>query len=74
MAGALTRGYATSSTDTGHTGGGANWALGHPEKAVDFGWRAVHEMTLASKKVIANHTGRARFSSGTAAPRVAGRR
>jgi feruloyl esterase len=59
MASALTRGYATSSTDTGHTGGGANWALGHPEKAVDFGWRAVHEMTLASKKVIASHTGRA---------------
>ena len=59
MASALTRGYATSSTDTGHTGGGANWALGHPEKVVDFGWRAVHEMTLASKKVIASHTGRA---------------
>ena len=59
MAIALTRGYATSSTDTGHTGGGANWALGHPEKVVDFGWRAVHEMTVASKKVIASHTGRA---------------
>src|SRR6478752_3897544 len=59
MASALTRGYATSSTDTGHTGGGASWALGHPEKVVDFGWRAVHEMTIASKKVIASHTGRA---------------
>ena len=59
MASALTRGYAASSTDTGHTGGGANWALGHPEKVVDFGWRAVHEMTVASKKVIASHTGRA---------------
>jgi feruloyl esterase len=59
MANALARGYATSSTDTGHTGGGASWALGHPEKVVDFGWRAVHEMTLASKKVIASQTGRA---------------
>jgi Tannase and feruloyl esterase len=59
MASALARGYATGSTDTGHTGGGANWALGHPEKVVDFGWRAVHEMTVASKKVIASHTGRA---------------
>ena len=59
MANALARGYATSSTDTGHTGGGANWALGHPEKVVDFGWRAVHEMTLASKKIIAGYTGRA---------------
>jgi feruloyl esterase len=59
MAGALARGYATSSTDTGHTGGGASWASGHPEKVVDFGWRAVHEMTIASKKIIASRTGRA---------------
>ena len=59
MESALKQGYATSSTDTGHAGGGAAWALGHPEKVVDFGWRAVHEMTLASKKIIASHTGRA---------------
>src|SRR5919201_3030142 len=59
MANALARGYATSSTDTGHVGGGAAWASGHPEKVVDFGWRAVHEMTVASKKIIASHTGRA---------------
>ena len=55
MAAALARGYATSSTDTGHTGGSASWALGHPEKVVDFGWRAVHEMTVAAKKIIARH-------------------
>jgi feruloyl esterase len=54
---ALNRGYATSSTDTGHTGGGAAWAAGHPEKVVDFGWRAVHEMTVAAKKIIASHYG-----------------
>ena len=59
MASALTRGYATGSTDTGHVGGGASWALGHPEKVVDFGWRAVHEMTIASKKIIDSQTGRA---------------
>src|SRR5262245_3000690 len=52
MATALARSYATSSTDTGHSGGGASFALGHPEKAIDFGWRAVHEMTVAAKKVI----------------------
>ena len=52
---ALARGYATSSTDTGHTGGGASWALGHPEKVVDFGWRAIHEMTMAAKRIIASH-------------------
>jgi feruloyl esterase len=50
---ALARGYATASTDTGHAGGGARFALGHPEKAIDFGWRAVHEMTVASKKIVA---------------------
>ena len=52
---ALARGYATSSTDTGHTGPGASFALGHPEKLIDFGWRAVHEMTAAAKKIIASH-------------------
>lgn len=50
---ALSRGYATSSTDTGHVGNSGSFALGHPEKVIDFGWRAVHEMTTASKKIIA---------------------
>ena len=59
MAAALARGYATSSTDTGHAGGGASWALGHPEKVIDFGWRAVHEMAVVSKAIIARHAGRA---------------
>ena len=49
MATALGRGYATSSTDTGHVGNSGDFALGHPEKVIDFGWRAVHEMTVASK-------------------------
>ena len=53
MAAALARGYATGSTDTGHAGGSASFALGHPEKVNDFGWRAVHEMTVASKTIIA---------------------
>ncbi len=52
MTTALGRGYATASTDTGHSGGGAAWALGHPEKVIDFGWRAVHEMAVVSKQVI----------------------
>jgi feruloyl esterase len=56
---ALLRGYAASSTDTGHTGNTANFAPGHPEKVIDFGWRAVHEMTLASKRVIAAYYGSA---------------
>jgi feruloyl esterase len=53
MANALVRGYATSSTDTGHTGNTAAFSQGHPEKVIDFGWRAVHEMTVASKRLVA---------------------
>src|SRR5262249_9777444 len=37
------RGYAAAGTDDGHAGGaGAAWAIGHPEKLGDFGYRAVH--------------------------------
>ena len=53
MGTALARGYATSSTDTGHTGGRASFAMGHPEKLIDFGFRSVHEMTLKAKAIIA---------------------
>lgn len=59
LAGALIRGYATASTDTGHTGGDAAWAVGHPEKFVDYGHRAVHEMTEKAKLVIAAYLGSA---------------
>lgn len=51
----LSRGYATSSTDTGHLGNTASFGLGHPEKVIDFGWRAVHEMTVVSKQLIASY-------------------
>lgn len=49
------QGYAVAATDTGHTGNGltADFAVGHPEKLVDFGHRAVHEMTVAAKQAIA---------------------
>jgi feruloyl esterase len=53
MAAALAAGYATASTDTGHTGNNANFILGHPEKVTDFAYRAVHEMTVAAKSIIA---------------------
>ena len=51
MAAGLRRGYAAASNDTGHKGGGAAFAL-HPEKVVDFGYRAMHEMTVQSKAII----------------------
>jgi feruloyl esterase len=53
MAAALKEGYATASTDTGHVGGNGMFALDHPEKIVDFGWRAVHETAAKSKALIA---------------------
>src|SRR5712691_9506013 len=52
MAEALGRGYATSSTDTGHVGGSGSFALGHQEKLIDFGYRSEHEMTVKSKAII----------------------
>jgi len=52
MAAALLRGYATSSTDTGHSTAGGSFALGHPEKLIDFAWRSEHEMTVKAKAVV----------------------
>jgi feruloyl esterase len=59
MANALYYGYATAGTDGGHTGeaNDASWALGHPEKVIDFGYRAVHQMTLNAKLVIEGYFG-----------------
>src|SRR5713226_1569083 len=58
MGQALRRGYATSSTDTGHTGGSGSFALGHPEKLIDFAWRSEHEMTVKAKAIIAAFYGK----------------
>src|SRR5687767_11344757 len=52
MAAGLLRGYAAASNDTGHKGGSAAFSLGHPEKLVDFGYRAMHQMAVQSKAVI----------------------
>jgi feruloyl esterase len=53
---ALKDGYATASTDTGHKandgGGNGLFALGHPEKIIDFGYRALHETTVKAKEII----------------------
>lgn len=61
LAVAVLRGYATAATDTGHTGSGidATWALGHPEKIADFGYRGVHEMTLNGEAVAQAFYGKA---------------
>jgi feruloyl esterase len=58
MATALADGYATASTDTGHVGNVASFIPGHPEKVIDFGYRAVHEMTVAAKRIVEANYGR----------------
>ena len=58
----LTLGYAASATDDGHRAKGAmpdaGWAVGHPEKLIDFGYRAVHETVLASKAILHAYYGK----------------
>jgi Tannase and feruloyl esterase len=50
----MSKGYAVTATDTGHTGSPieAGWAMGHPEKVVDFGHRGIHEMTRVAKEAV----------------------
>ena len=55
MSSSLRRGFATASTDTGHEAGAedASWAFRHPEKVTDYGYRALHLMTLRAKEIVA---------------------
>jgi feruloyl esterase len=48
-------------TDTGHAGqsGDGSFAFNHPEKLVDFGYRAVHEMTVQAKALVRAYYGTA---------------
>ncbi len=50
----LKRGYASAGTDTGHEAEAvdASWAYKHPEKVIDFGYRALHETTENAKYLI----------------------
>jgi len=53
MAAAVQLGYASVSTDTGHVGSSydGSFALGHPQKIIDFGYRAIHLMTVRGKQI-----------------------
>lgn len=56
----LALGYAVAGTDDGHEDAintDASWALGHPEKVIDFGTRAIKETTDAAKAIIAAEKG-----------------
>jgi feruloyl esterase len=64
---ALISGYATMSTDNGHLidpqdplgGSSQSWAFHHPEKMIDWGWRALHLSTVAAKAVVRQFYGKA---------------
>ena len=54
---ALQNGYATASTDTGHDSSvpgqnGGEFIIGHPERLIDYAYRADHLMTVTAKAVI----------------------
>ena len=55
----LRRGYATASTDTGHLSTDDRWAVGHPEKVIDYAYRSKHLVTVAAKGLIEVYYGRA---------------
>jgi hypothetical protein len=58
----LAAGYAVAGTDDGHqtqNGTDVSWALGHPEKMIDFGYRALKETTDAARAIVAAYEGRA---------------
>jgi feruloyl esterase len=50
----LRRGFAIAATDDGHTDPKTdqNWAINHPEKVIDFGYRAVHVTSMRAKEII----------------------
>lgn len=63
LANAVRHGDAAASTDTGHTATtgepNASWALGHPQKIIDFGYRAIHETAVKGKAIAAAFYGSA---------------
>lgn len=67
LANAIQRGYAVAGTngghDTGHPSGPAGWAIGHPEKLIDFGHRALHETGVQAKAIVRAFYGKAATKS-----------
>jgi Tannase and feruloyl esterase len=53
LAPGVTAGYVMVSTNTGHEGNSGVVMIGHPEKFIDWGYRAVHESTVMAKTVSA---------------------
>jgi len=57
LARGVQRGFATSSTDTGHKRTDARWALGKPDRVENFGHRAQHLLAVHTKELIKRYYG-----------------
>ncbi|HEV2362801.1 MAG TPA: tannase/feruloyl esterase family alpha/beta hydrolase [Caulobacteraceae bacterium] len=60
LAGLARAGYAAAATDDGHQSAeetDARWALGHPQKVADYGWRAIKVTTDIAKALIRAYEG-----------------
>jgi feruloyl esterase len=58
LAPAIKSGYASVSTDTGHVASDTTW-LPNLEKEKDYGYRAIHGMTVAAKAIVQSFYGKA---------------
>jgi feruloyl esterase len=52
LADGVQRGYATVASDDGHESAGASFVVGHPQKLIDFAYRAEHEMTVEAQALV----------------------
>jgi hypothetical protein len=50
----LEQGFATAATDTGHEGRGDDYSFGrdHPERRIDYNYRAIHQTAVTANQVI----------------------
>lgn len=64
LAAELRRGNAVAATDTGHRANAfdASWALNHPERVIDYGYRSLQETSRVANELVHLYYGsRARF-------------
>jgi len=62
----LPRGYATAQTDGGHSSTAPtdiSWTRDSPVAVADFSYRAIHEMTVLGKEIVASYYGHAAIKS-----------
>lgn len=65
----LRRGFAIAATDDGHIENKTNesWAINHPQKVIDYGYRAVHETSVRAKVIVSafySHASRYSYFNG----------